>query len=345
LEYFIENGSEVKEFILVGLTDVSEFQVPVFIVFTIIYLITLVGNVGMIALISWDARLHTPMYFFLSSLSLVDIGYSSSVTPKVKAGFFPGDKIISYNGCAAQLFFFMALGTVESYLLAVMAYDHYIAVCQPLHYPTFMTSSICARLAFGSYLCGFLTSSVHTGNVFSLHFCKSTVIHHFFCDIAPVMALSCSDIDINEMVVFFIILLTALFTIFVILISYLSIFIIILRMQSAGGRQKTFSACASHLTAVSLFYGSATFMYLQPSSSHSMDTDKIASVFYTMVIPMLNPLVYSLRNREVKSAFKKLIEKSALSPGFGVAAPPPPPARLSLPQLCCALVLHSLSQR
>ncbi|XP_072494368.1 olfactory receptor 5B2-like [Notamacropus eugenii] len=304
----MKNGSEVKKFILMGLTDVSEFQVPLFTVFTIIYLITLVGNLGMIALISWDPRLHTSMYFFLSNLSLVDFGYSSAVTPKVMAGFLPGDKIISYNGCAAQLFFTIGLIIVESYLLAAMAYDRYIAVCKPLHYPTIMTYSLTARLVFGCYLCGFLTSSIHTGNVFTLHFCTSNVIHHFFCDIPPVMALSCSDIDINEMVVFFFISLTAFSAIFIILTSYLCIFIAVLRMHSTEGRQKAFSTCASHLTTVSILYGSGIFMYLQPSPSHSMDTDKIASVFYTMIIPMLNPLVYSLRNREVKSAFKKLMD-------------------------------------
>ncbi|XP_036619679.1 olfactory receptor 5B12-like [Trichosurus vulpecula] len=303
----MENGSEVKEFIFLGLTDVSEFQVPLFIVFTIIYLITLVGNLGMIALISWDPHLHTPMYFFLSNLSIVDFGYSSAVTPKVMAGFLPGDKIISYNGCATQLFFFMSLATVESYLLSVMAYDRYVAICKPLHYTTLMTSSKCARLIIGCYICGFLTSSIHTGNTFSLHFCKPNVIHHFFCDIPPVMALSCSDIEVNEMLVFFVISLTAFFALFIILISYVFIFITILRIHSTEGQQKAFSTCASHLTAVSIFYGSGIFMYLQPSSSHSMDTDKIASVFYTMIIPMLNPLVYSLRNKEVKSAFKKVM--------------------------------------
>ncbi|XP_027717146.1 olfactory receptor 5B12-like [Vombatus ursinus] len=308
----MENESEVKEFILWGLTDVSEFQVPLFIIFTIIYLITLVGNLGMIALISWDPCLHTPMYFFLSNLSLVDFGYSSAVTPKVMVGFLPGDKIISYNGCATQLFFFMGLATVESYLLAAMAYDRYTAVCKPLHYPILMTTSICARLAIGCYICGFLTSSIHTGNTFSLHFCKSNVVYHFFCDIPPLMALSCSDIDINEMVVFFVVSLTIFFALFIILISYLFIFITILRMHSAEGRQKAFSTCASHLTAVSIFYGSGIFMYLQPNSSHSMDTDQIASVFYTMVIPMLNPLVYSLRNKEVKSAFKKVMDRTKI---------------------------------
>ncbi|XP_074083778.1 olfactory receptor 5B12-like [Macrotis lagotis] len=305
----MENGSEVKEFILVGLTDLSEFQVPGFIIFAIIYFITLVGNLGMITLIYWDSRLHSPMYFFLSNLSLVDFGYSSAVTPKVLAGFLPGNKIISYNECATQLFFYVGLITVENYLLAVMAYDRHAAVCKPLHYTTLMTSNTCAHLAIGCYICGFVTSAIHTGNTFSLHLCKSNVVQHFFCDIPPLMALSCSDIHINEMVVFFVASINVFGAFFIILISYFVILITILRMHSAEGRQKAFSTCASHLVAVSIFYGTVIFMYLQPSSSHSMDTDKIASVFYTMIIPMLNPLVYSLRNKEVKSAFKKIMDR------------------------------------
>ncbi|XP_074083776.1 olfactory receptor 5B3-like [Macrotis lagotis] len=303
----MENGSEVKEFILVGISDVLEFQVPLFLIFTIIYLITLVGNLGMIILISWDPHLHKPMYFFLSNLSLVDFGYSSAITPKVMAGFLPGDKIISYNGCAAQLFFFVFLISVENCLLAVMAYDRHAAVCKPLHYTTLMTSSICTRLAIGCYFYGFLTSAILTGNTFILHFCKSNVVHHFFCDIPPLMALSCSDIHINEVVVVYVASFNCFIAFFIVLISYSVILITILKMHSSESRQKAFSTCASHLIAVSIFYGTVIFMYLQPSSSHSMDTDKVASVFYTTIIPMLNPLVYSLRNKDVKSAFKKIM--------------------------------------
>ncbi|XP_001377471.3 olfactory receptor 5B12-like [Monodelphis domestica] len=314
----MENGSEVKEFILVGLTDAHELQVPLFIIFTIIYLITLVGNLGMIALISCDPRLHTPMYFFPSHLSLVDFGYSSAITPKAMSTFLMEDKIISYGGCAAQFFFFVAFSTIESYLLAAMAYDRHAAVCKPLHYTTTMTSSVCAGLTIGSYLCGFLNSSLHTRNAFSFDFCSSNVIHHFFCDFPALVALSCSDTHISELIVFFVVGFNALLTLFIILISYLFIFIAILRMRSPEGRQKAFSTCASHLTAVSIFYGTVIFMYLQPSASHSMDTDKVVSVFYTIVIPMLNPLVYSLRNKDVKSAFIKLSQgaKSSLGLSF-----------------------------
>ena len=312
----MENNTEVAEFILLGLSSAPELQVPLFMIFTLIYLISVVGNLGMVILILMDSRLHTPMYFFLSNLSLVDFCYSSAVTPKVMAGLLLGDKVISYNACAAQMFFFASLATVENYLLASMAYDRYAAVCKPLHYTTTMTTGVCARLVIGSYIYGFLNASVHIRDTFSLSFCKSNVVHHFFCDVTAVMVLSCSDRHVSEMVLVYVVSFIISFALFVILISYLFIFVTILKMHSAEGYQKALSTCASHLTAVSIFYGTIIFMYLQPSSSHSMDTDKIASVFYTMVIPMLNPLVYSLRNKEVKSAFKKAIGKAQPSLRF-----------------------------
>ncbi|XP_006995107.3 olfactory receptor 5B12-like [Peromyscus maniculatus bairdii] len=307
---FMENVSEATEFILVGLTDAPELQIPLFIIFTLIYLITLVGNLGMIVLILLDSRLHTPMYFFLSNLSLVDCVYASAVTPKVMEGFLTGHKIISYNACAAQMFFFAAFATIESFILASMAFDRHAAVCKPLHYSTTMTSPMCVLMVTVSYMCGLLQSSIHVAFTFHLSFCHSNVINHFFCDIPPLLALSCSDIRINDIIIFILASFNVVFTLFIILNSYLLIFIAILRMHSAEGRKKAFSTCASHLTTVSIFFGTIIFMYLQPSSSHSMDTDKIASVFYTMVIPMLNPLVYSLRNKEVKSAFKKVVGNS-----------------------------------
>ncbi|XP_021486181.2 olfactory receptor 5B12-like [Meriones unguiculatus] len=303
----MENSTEVTEFILAGLTDDPELQIPLFIVFCLIYLNTVLGNLGMVGLILLDPHLHTPMYLFLSHLSLVDFGYSSAVTPKVMAGLLSTDKIISRNACGTQFFFFVGFITTESFLLAAMAYDRYAAVCKPLHYTTTMTTNTCACLIISSYVCGFLNSSIHTGNIFSLSFCKASVVDHFFCDAPPLLALSCSDTSVSEMVIFFVVGFNALFSIVVIMISYLFIFITILRMRSSEGRQKAFSTCGSHLTAVSIFYGTVIFMYLQPSSSHTMDTDKMASVFYSMIIPMLNPLVYSLRNKEVKGAFKKVV--------------------------------------
>jgi olfactory receptor len=256
------------------------------------------------------------MYFFFSNQSLVDFGYSSAVTHKVMAGLLTRQKIMSYNSCATQFFFFVGFITVESFLLASMAYDRYAAVCKPLHYTTIVTTNMCACVTIGSYVCGFLNASIHTGNIFILSFCKTNVIDHFFCDAPPLLALSCSDTSISEMVIFSVVGFNALFAILIILISYLFIFITILRMHSSEGWQKAFSTCASHLTAISIFYGTVIFMYLHPSSNHSMGTDKMASVFYTMVIPMLNPIVYSLRNKEVKNSFIKIIGKAKSSMAF-----------------------------
>ncbi|XP_072494376.1 olfactory receptor 5B21-like [Notamacropus eugenii] len=307
------NSSEVTEFILLGLTDNSKLHLPLFLVFLFIYLLTLVGNLGMMVLIHSDSRLHTPMYFFLSNLSLVDVGYSSAVAPKVAAALYSGNKVISYSECAAQFFFFVGFGTSECYLLAAMAYDRHAAVCKPLHYTTTMTRGVCICLVIGCYTFGFFNAFIHAGETFSLSFCNSNVVHHFFCDIPPLLALSCSDTHVLELISFFVIGFNVFFTILVILVSYLFIFIAILKMHSAKGCQKAFSTCASHLTAVSIFYGAIIFMYLQPESSHSMDTDKIASVFYTVVIPMLNPFIYSLRNKEVENALIKMIKQMRLS--------------------------------
>ncbi|XP_004869903.1 olfactory receptor 5B2-like [Heterocephalus glaber] len=301
----MENSTEVTEFLLLGLTDDPHLQVPLFITFLLIYTITVAGNLGMILLILLDLRLHTPMYFFLGNLSLVDFCYSSVVTPSVMGRLLTGNKVISYNACAAQMFLFAALICVENYLFTAMAYDRYAAVCKPLHYTNTMRSSVCVGLVIGCYVLGLLNGCVHTGEAFSQSFCSSNVIHHFFCDVPPVMALSCSDKQVGELVLVYDVSFHIFFAMLVISTSYIFIFGTILRMSSGAGHHKALSTCASHFTAVSIFYGTVIFMYLQPSSHHSMDTDKTASVFYTMVIPMLNPMVYSLRNKEVKGAFLK----------------------------------------
>ncbi|KAL6035879.1 hypothetical protein STEG23_017718 [Scotinomys teguina] len=303
----MENRTERTWFILLGLTDDSVLQLPLFIIFLLIYTITLMGNLGMLLLIVLDSQLHTPMYIFLGNLSLVDFCYSSGVTPKVMSGFLVGDKAMSHNDCATQMFFVTGFATVENYLLASMAYDRYAAVCRPLHYATTMTAGMCTWMIAGCYACGFLNACIYTGDAFSLSFCEPYVVHHFFCDIPAVMVLSCFDRHVNELILVCVASFNIFFALIVILISYLMIFITILKMHSAAGHQKAISTCASHFTAVFIFYATVIFMYLQPSSSHAMDTDKTVSVFYTMVIPMLNPLVYSLRNKEVKSAFKKIV--------------------------------------
>ena len=308
-----ENSTVVTEFILAGITDDPQLQIPLFLVFTLIYLLTLVGNLGVIMLILLDSHLHTPMYFFLSHLSLMDFGYSTDVTPKVMAGFLTGDKVISYKACAAQLYFFAVFLIVETFLLALMVYDHHAVVCKPLHYTDIMTPRVCAWMVVGCYVFGFLEASVHTWNAFSLSFCRSNVIDHFFCDATPLLALSCSDSIRSEMVFFILAGFNITFTIMVILISYLFIFVTILRVRSSEGHQKAFSTSASHLTSISIFYGTGAFMYLQPGSCHSMSTDKMASVSYAIVIPMLNPLIYSLQNKEVKRALKRAVGKAKSS--------------------------------
>nr|XP_003464344.1 olfactory receptor 5B2-like [Cavia porcellus] len=302
----MRNRTEVTEFLLLGLTDDPHLQLPLFITFLLIYTVTVAGNLGLILLILLDSHLHTPMYFFLGNLSMVDFCSSSNVTPTVMAGLLVGEKIISYNACAVQMFLFATFICVENYLLAIMAYDRFAAVCKPLHYTTTMTTNVCTGLVLGSYACGFLSAAVYIGNTFSLSFCNSNVVHHFFCDNPAVMVLSCSEKQVSELVLIYIVGFHSFFASSIIWTSYLFIFVTILSKHSGTGAQKALSTCASHFTAVSIFYGTGIFMYLQPSSSHFMDTDKFASVFYTMVIPMLNPVVYSLRNKEVKNAFLKI---------------------------------------
>ncbi|KFO29557.1 olfactory receptor 5B3 [Fukomys damarensis] len=302
----MENRTEVTQFLLLGLTDDPHLRLPLFITFLLIYTITVAGNLGMLLLILLDPCLHTPMYYFLGNLSLVDFCYSSAVTPSVMAGLLTGDQVISYGACVTQMFSFAVFASVENFLLAAMAYDRYAAVCKPLHYASGMTTNICTWLIIGCYAISLLSAATYIGDTFSLSFCNSNVVHHFFCDIPAVMVLSCSDRHRNELVLVYVVSFNIFSALLVVWISYVFIFITILRMHSSAGPWKALSTCASHLTAISIFYGTVIFMYLQPSSSHSMDTDKMASVFYTMVIPMLNPLVYSLRNKEVKSAFLKV---------------------------------------
>uniref|UniRef100_A0A8C3F5K0 Olfactory receptor n=1 Tax=Chrysemys picta bellii TaxID=8478 RepID=A0A8C3F5K0_CHRPI len=299
------NRSEVTEFILSGLTDRPEMQVPLFGVFLVIYGITLVGNGGMILLIMIDPQLHTPMYFFLSNLSFCDLCYSSIVSPKMLLNFLGERKSISYTACAVQLYLSIAFGDIECLLLAVMAYDRYVAICNPLLYTVTMSRQLCKVLVAGVYAVGFVDSMIHTCFIFRLSFCSSNIINHFFCDIPPLLALSCSDTSINEILIF--VFMTISFV--TVLLSYVYIISTILQIRSAEGRHKAFSTCTFHLNAVVLFYGTQLFMYLRPPSSYSMDTDKVVSVFYTLVIPVLNPLIYSLRNTEVKDALRRAMNK------------------------------------
>nr|XP_006116495.1 olfactory receptor 151-like [Pelodiscus sinensis] len=303
------NHSEVTEFILTGLTDRPELQLPLFLVFLLVYVITLVGNGGMIFLITIDPQLHTPMYFFLRSLSFCDLCYSSVSCPKMLQNFLSERKSISRPACAMQLFFTNLLADVECLLLAVMAYDRYVAICNPLLYTVTMSRRLCDLLVAGVYVVGLVDSVILTCCIFRLSFCRNNVIKHFYCDFPPLLALSCSDTRTCEITLFASMCYTIVLSAVTILLSYVFIFSTILRIRSAEGRCKAFSTCTSHLCAVAIFHGTQIFMYLRPNSSYSMDTDKIASLFYTLVIAMLNPLIYSLRNREVKDALRKVINK------------------------------------
>ncbi|XP_074985098.1 olfactory receptor-like protein OLF2 [Caretta caretta] len=303
------NHSMVTEFVLSGLTDRPELQVPLFVLFLVIYIVTLVGNLGMIVLIKIDSRLHTPMYFFLGHLSFSDLCYSSIISPRMLLNFLAESKRISYNACAVQMYLFSTFGHVDCLLLAVMAYDRYVAICNPLLYTVTMSRWLCHQLVAGVYAVGLLDSMVHTVFTFRLSFCNSNAINHFLCDVPPVLLLSCSDTRVNEIVMFASTGCLVVSSIVIILLSYTYIIITILRIRSAEGRRKAFSTCTSHLTTVAMFHGSLLFMYFRPSTSYSLDTDKIASVFYTVVIPMLNPLIYSLRNKEVKDAHWKVMHE------------------------------------
>nr|XP_034963171.1 olfactory receptor 1019-like [Zootoca vivipara] len=301
------NLTTITEFVLLGFTDNQSLQLTLFMLFLLIYLLILVGNIGMVTLIRIDSRLHTPMYFFLSNLSLLDIGYSTVIAPRTLMTFVAESKTISFTGCALQFFFFCIAVSCECCLLGVMAYDRFIAICNPLLYTAIMSRKLCKLLVAGSYLTGCVNAVVQTSIIFNLSFCRSNIINHFFCDVPPILKLSCSDTAVIDIIHFIFSTAIVLVTILAISVSYAYVLIAILRINSAEGRQKAFSTCASHLTAVTIFYATGAFMYVRPNSKYSVEQDKIISVFYTLAIPMLNPLIYSLRNKEVKEAFKRLV--------------------------------------
>ncbi|XP_015271168.1 PREDICTED: olfactory receptor 12-like [Gekko japonicus] len=309
----MENHTMVTEFILVGFMGKLETQLVLFVLFLIMYIITLMGNLGMILIINADSKLHTPMYFFLKNLSFLDICYSSVITPKAMLSFATGNKTISYNGCATQMFFFSLFGTTEAFFLAVMAYDRFIAVCNPLLYHVIMSKKTCCLLVAVSYFFGCVNCCTQTGFTFTLSFCTPTEINHFFCDVPAVMKASCSVTFVNEIVLLMVCGLIIVTTGTIVLVSYGYIVATILHIPSGKGRHKAFSTCTSHLMAVSLFFGTVFFMYAQPGALSSPNRGKVVSVFYTVVIPMLNPIIYSLRNVEVKEAVIRQFRKKVFS--------------------------------
>uniref|UniRef100_A0A6I8N7L3 Olfactory receptor n=1 Tax=Ornithorhynchus anatinus TaxID=9258 RepID=A0A6I8N7L3_ORNAN len=298
------------EFILSGFSSYSDVQGTLFMAFLVVYVFTLLGNLGMIILIRKDSQLHLPMYFFISNLSFIDLCCSSNITPNMLVNCLAERKVISYSaGCAGQLFFFAGFASTESFLLAAMAYDRYVAICNPLLYETVISRRVCAGLVAGSYLAGFANATLLTSCTFQLTFCGPNVIHHYFCNVLPLLQLSCSDTRINEILLSTGAGLIQISTVMTLLSSYLRILIAILKIRSPEGRRKAFSTCSSHLVAVAIFYGTTFFIYLRPDSSSSLDEDRVLSIFYTLVIPMLNPLIYSLRNREVKDALRNAMER------------------------------------
>ncbi|KAM7165195.1 olfactory receptor 5I1-like [Macrochelys suwanniensis] len=307
------NGTTVTEFILLGFPSHPSIQVVLFLAFMALYSMILIGNVGLMALISSNPCLHTPMYFFLSNLSFVDLCYSSVIVPKMLANFLLESKAISYAGCGLQFYFFCTFADTESFILATMAYDRYVAICNPLLYTVVMSRRVCVLLVVLSYIGGSLSALVHTCFAFRLSFCGPNIINHFFCDLPLLLKLLCSDTSLNELLLYTYGSSVEIISVIVILISYIFIVISVLRLCSAAARRKTFSTCASHLTSVIIYEGTLLFIYSRPSSWYSPNSDKYISVFYTIMIPVLNPLIYSLRNKDVKNALRTAIDTKVLA--------------------------------
>lgn len=306
------NHSLVTEFILEGLTDQPGLQLPLFFLFLSIYMVCMVGNLGLIFLIRISSQLHIPMYYFLSNLSFIDLCYSTVIIPKLLVNFVSEKNFTSFPECMAQLFFFCFFGIDDSYMLTAMAYDRYVAICNPLLYNVTMSHRICFLLVTSVYTVGAFGALVHTSYISSRSFCGTNIIHHYFCDILPLLDISCSRDYTKELLVMILVGFNVFACALAIFISYAFILSSILCIRSAEGRSKAFSTCSSHLAAIGVFNGSIIFMYFKPLTS-DITQEKVASVFYTTVIPMLNPLIYSLRNKDVKESLKKVLNGGLLS--------------------------------
>ncbi|XP_075715559.1 olfactory receptor 13C9-like [Rhinoderma darwinii] len=312
------NSTAVEEFILLGLTSLPNIQIILFVIFLPCYIISLKGNIAIIVISRKSSRLHTPMYFFLSNLSFLDIWHTSIIVPVLLIHFLSVRKSISFNGCVIQMFLHLSLGGTECYLLLSMAYDRYVAICTPLHYTNIMHPVLCIKMATGSWIGGILNSIVHTVFALQLPFCGPNVINHFFCEVPSVLELACADISLNKTVIFVFAMLVVMGPFFLILITYGYIISSILKISTSVGRKKAFSTCASHIIVVSLFYGTIIFMYMRPGSTHVANQDKMAALFYSVITPMLNPLIYTLRNKDVIGAFVDITRKRIVSEkGYG----------------------------
>ncbi|XP_014134748.3 olfactory receptor 1019-like [Falco rusticolus] len=303
------NLSTVSEFVLVGLSGAPEVCFFLFVLFLITYLITMAGNIMILVAISTDTHLHNPMYFFLGSLSLLDLLCPTITVPKMLEALLLENKVISFTGCMLQLFFLIDVVGTEIFLLAVMAYDRYVAICHPLQYMNIMSMKLCAHLTIGTWVAGFFNSLLHTSLIFTLAFCDSNDIDQYYCDIPPMLALSCSPTYSRELVILTVAGVLGSSAFVVTLISYVYILLAILCMNSSESRHKAFSTCGSHLTVVCLFYGTTICTYVRPSSTYSPHQDRIVSMLYGILTPLLNPTIYSLRNKEVKVAIRRVISQ------------------------------------
>ncbi|KAM7150844.1 olfactory receptor 2AP1-like [Macrochelys suwanniensis] len=304
-----ENQTSITEFILLGFGNLLEQQILLFIPFLVIYIVTMAGNILIAALVVADQHLQTPMYFFLGNLSCLETCYTSTILPKILASLLTGDRTISVIGCIVQYYFFGCLTASECYLLAVMSYDRYLAICKPLHYTALMNGRICLQLAAVSWMSGFMATTIVTCLMSQLHFCGPNEINHFLCDFTPVIKLSCSDTSLIILVTF---ILSSIFTLppfLLTLTSYVFIISTILRIPSTTGRRKAFSTCSSHLIMVTMYYGTLIIVYMLPETDTHRDLNKVFSLFYTVLTPLANPLIYSLRNRDVKETLRKVISK------------------------------------
>ncbi|KAM6224135.1 olfactory receptor 2L5-like [Rhynchocyon petersi] len=306
----MENYTKIStDFMLLGLLPTSKIGLFLFIIIILIFLMALIGNLSMIFLILWDTHLHTPMYFLLSQLSLVDLNYISTIVPKMAYGFLFGNRSISFIGCGVQSFFFLTLAGAETLLLTSMAYDRYVAICYPLHYPIRMSKSMCVLMIAISWIMGSINSCAHTVYAFHIPYCQSRAINHFFCDVPAMLTLACMDTWVYEYTVFVSTTLFLVFPFIGIICSYGRVFLAVYRMPSSEGRKKAYSTCSTHLTVVTFFYAPFAYTYLRPRSYRSPTEDKVLAVFYTIITPMLNPVIYSLRNKEVTGALRRIIHR------------------------------------
>ncbi|XP_045651727.1 olfactory receptor 2L8-like [Ursus americanus] len=306
----MENINETStDFFLLGLFPPSRIGLFFFILIVLIFLMALFGNLSMIILIFLDTHLHTPMYFLLSQLSLMDLNFISNIVPKMASDYLFENETISFIGCGVQSFFFVALAGAEGLILASMAYDRYVAICFPLHYPTRMSKEVCVLLITGSWIMGSINSCAHTAYVLNIPYCRSRTINHFFCDLATMLTLACMDTWVYEYTVFLSITLFLVFPFICIACSYGRVLLAICRMRSTEGRKKAYLTCSTHITVVSFYYAPFVYTYLRPRSFRSPTEDKILAVFYTILTPMLNPIIYSLRNKEVMGALRRVIQR------------------------------------